>query len=84
MKQTEPAPRKSTEAEIDHRTAVWFALNAIKRFVRSPFKTEFFAEQSDHRSSVARLIVRTSCQKASLQKLLIWVSTKALRSARKT
>ena len=84
VKQTEPVPRKSTEAESDRRTAVWRALNAIKRFVKSPFRTEFFAEQSDQRSSVARLIGRTSCQKASLQKLLIWVSTKALRSARKT
>ena len=41
VKQTEPAPRKSTEAESDRRTAVWLALNAIKRFVKSPFKTEF-------------------------------------------
>ena len=37
----EPAPRKSTEAESDRRTAVWLALNAIKRFVKSPFRTEF-------------------------------------------
>ncbi len=37
----EPAPRKSTEAERDRRTAIWLALNAIKRFVKSPFKTEF-------------------------------------------
>ena len=58
VKQTEPAPRKSTEAESDRRTAVWLALNAIKRFVKSPFRTEFFAEQSDQRSSVARLIGR--------------------------
>jgi len=65
VKQTEPAPRKSTEAESDRRTAIWLALNAIKRFVKSPFRTEFFAEQSDHRSSVVRLIGRTSCQKAS-------------------
>jgi hypothetical protein len=41
VKQTEPVPRKSTEAESDRRTAVWLALNAIKRFVKSPFKTEF-------------------------------------------
>ena len=65
VKQTEPAPRKSTEAESDRRTAIWLALNAIKRFVKSPFRTEFFAEQSDQRSSVVRLIGRTSCQKAS-------------------
>ena len=39
--QTETAPRKSTEAESDRRTAVWLALNAIKRFVKSPFRTEF-------------------------------------------
>ena len=50
VKQTEPAPRKSTEAESDRRTAIWLALNAIKRFVKSPFRTEFFAEQSDQRS----------------------------------
>ena len=84
VKQTEPAPRKSTEAESDRRTAIWLALNAIKRFVKSPFRTEFFAEQSDHRSSVARLIGRTSCQKASLQKPSTWVSAKVLRSVRKT
>ena len=41
VKQTEPAPRKSTEAERDRRTAIWLALNAIKRFVKSPFRTEF-------------------------------------------
>ncbi len=41
VKQTEPAPRKSTEAESDRRTAIWLALNAIKRFVKSPFWTEF-------------------------------------------
>lgn len=41
VKQTEPAPRKSTEAESDRRTAIWLALNAIKRFVKSPFRTEF-------------------------------------------
>ena len=41
VKQTEPAPRKSTDAERDRRTAVWLALNAIKRFVKSPFRTEF-------------------------------------------
>ena len=84
VKQTEPAPRKSTEAESDRRTAIWLALNAIKRFVKSPFRTEFFAEQSDQRSSVARLIGRTSCQKASSQRPLIWESSKVLRSARKT
>ena len=39
--QTEPAPPKSTEAESDRRTAIWLALNAIKRFVKSPFRTEF-------------------------------------------
>ena len=72
------------KAESDRRTAIWLALNAIKRFVKSPFRTEFFAEQSDQRSSVARLIGRTSCQKASSKKLLIWVSTKAFRSAMKT
>ena len=72
------------KAESDRRTAVWLALNAIKCFVKSPFKTELFAEQSDQRSSVARLIGRTSCQKASSQRLLTWVSTKVLRSARKT
>ena len=38
---TEPAPPKSTEAESDRRTAIWLALNAIKRFVKSPFRTEF-------------------------------------------
>ena len=37
----EPVPCKSTEAERDRRTAVWLALNAIKRFVKSPFRTEF-------------------------------------------
>ena len=37
----EPAPHKSTEAESDRRTAIWLALNAIKRFVKSPFRTEF-------------------------------------------
>ena len=68
VKQTEPAPHKSTEAESDRRTAIWLALNAIKRFVKSPFRTEFFAEQSDQRSSVARLIGRTSCPKASSQR----------------
>jgi len=72
------------KAESDRRTAIWLALNAIKRFVKSPFRTEFFAEQSDQRSSVARLKGRTFCQKVSLQKLLIWESTKVLRSARKT
>ena len=41
VNQTEPAPRKSTEAESDRRTAIWLALNAIKRFVKSPFRTEF-------------------------------------------
>ena len=41
VKQTEPAPRESTEVESDRRTAVWLALNAIKRFVKSPFRTEF-------------------------------------------
>ena len=41
VKQTEPAPRKSTEAESDRRTAIWLALNAIKRFVKNPFRTEF-------------------------------------------
>lgn len=41
VKQTEPASRKSTEAERDRRTAIWLALNAIKRFVKSPFRTEF-------------------------------------------
>ena len=71
-------------SQRDRRTAVWLALNAIKRFVKSPFKTEFFAEQSDQRSSVARLIGRTSCQKASWQKPSTWVSTKVLRSAGKT
>ncbi len=65
VKQTEPAPRKSTEAESDRRTAIWLVLNAIKRFVKSPFRTEFFAEQSDQRSSVARWTGRISCQKAS-------------------
>ena len=29
------------KAESDRRTAIWLALNAIKRFVKSPFKTEF-------------------------------------------
>ena len=37
----EPAPRKSTEAESERRTAIWLALNAIKRFVKSQFRTEF-------------------------------------------
>ena len=37
----EPAPHKSTEAESDRRTAIWLALNAIKRFVKSQFRTEF-------------------------------------------
>lgn len=72
------------KAERGRRTAIWLALNAIKRFVKSPFRTEFFAEQSDQRSSVARLIGRTSCQKASSQRPLIWESSKVLRSARKT
>ena len=53
------------KAESDRRTAIWLALNAIKHLVKSPFRTEFFAEQSDQRSSVARLTGRTSCQKAS-------------------
>ena len=41
VKQTEPDTHKSTEAKSDRRTAIWLALNAIKRFVKSPFRTEF-------------------------------------------
>ncbi len=42
----EPAPHKSTEAESDRRTAIWLALNAIKRFVKSPFRTEFSCQKA--------------------------------------
>ena len=41
VKQTEPVTYEPTQGERERETAIWLALNAIKRFVKSPFRTEF-------------------------------------------
>ena len=41
LKQTEPATHEPTWGERERGTAIWHALNAIKRFVKSPYRTEF-------------------------------------------
>ena len=41
VKQTEPATHEPTRGERERGTAIWYALNAIKRIVKSPFRTEF-------------------------------------------